>query len=101
MNSWGNLPRLPFSTRYGESRWCLNELVEMLEFHEKNKHRGHVFMPVFYRVKAGDVRKRTGTFGSCFKEYCKEIHADDSQIEMWSTALEEAGSTTGWRLKEG
>ncbi|KAI4375916.1 hypothetical protein MLD38_013730 [Melastoma candidum] len=89
-----------FSPRYGESRWCLNELVEMLDFHEKNRLRGHVFMPVFYKVKTGDVRKQTGKFGRYFEEYCKEISAGDTQIQTWKTALREAGSTSGWRLND-
>ncbi|KAI4367532.1 hypothetical protein MLD38_023262 [Melastoma candidum] len=89
-----------FSRRYGESRWCLNELVEILDFHEKNKHRGHVFMPIFYKVKTKDVRNQTGKFGRCFLEYCKEICVCDTQIETWKKALREAGSTSGWRLND-
>ncbi|KAI4375919.1 hypothetical protein MLD38_013733 [Melastoma candidum] len=89
-----------FSRKYGGSKWCLNELVEMLDFHKKNKHHGHVFMPIFYKVKTGDVKQQTGKFGRCFEKYCEEICADSSQIETWRSALREAGFTTGWRLDE-
>ncbi|KAK9178012.1 hypothetical protein WN943_027202 [Citrus x changshan-huyou] len=47
-----------FSEGYASSRWCLNELVKILEI--KNKY-GQIVVPVFYRVDPSDVRNQTGT----------------------------------------
>ncbi|XP_006492480.2 disease resistance protein RPV1-like [Citrus sinensis] len=49
-----------FSERYASSRWCLDELLKILEC----KHDyGQIVIPVFYRVDPSHVRWKTGTFG--------------------------------------
>ena len=47
-----------FSKGYASSRWCLDELVQIM--HCKNTIR-HTVYPVFYDVDPSDVRKQTGT----------------------------------------
>ncbi|KAL3564662.1 hypothetical protein D5086_032708, partial [Populus alba] len=80
---------------YASSRWCLNELVEILEC--KNRKTGQIVLPVFYDIDPSDVRKQTGSFVKafdkhevCFKEKVKE----------WRKALEEAGNLSGWNLSD-
>ncbi|KAI4365559.1 hypothetical protein MLD38_021536 [Melastoma candidum] len=91
-----------FSSNYAESRWCLNELVEILEVHEK--HWDHVFVPIFYHVEAGEVREQRGTFGAVFQleigklvvEYLQGINKDDlNLIPRWQKALTIAGISSG------
>nr|XP_034892134.1 disease resistance protein RPV1-like [Populus alba] len=84
-----------FSKGYASSRWCLNELVEILEC--KNRKTGQIVLPVFYDINPSDVRKQTGSFAKafdsheeCFKEKVKE----------WRKALEEAGNLSGWNLND-
>ncbi|XP_034892136.2 disease resistance protein RUN1-like [Populus alba] len=84
-----------FSKGYASSRWCLYELVEILEC--KNRKTGQIVLPVFYYIDPSDVRKQTGSFvkafdkhGECFKEKVKE----------WRIALEEAGNLFGWNLSD-
>ncbi|KAI4365551.1 hypothetical protein MLD38_021528 [Melastoma candidum] len=99
-----------FSSKYAESRWCLNELVEILEVHEK--HRDHVFVPIFYHVGAGEVREQRGTFGAVFQqeisklvvEYLQGINTEGlNLIPRWKKALTIAGKSSGlsFHLKHG
>ncbi|CAN0914495.1 Disease resistance protein L6 [Linum grandiflorum] len=48
-----------FSEKYAESKWCLNELVEIPE--HKKCEKGHIIIPVFYEVEPRDVRHQTET----------------------------------------
>ncbi|KAM7462108.1 hypothetical protein LguiA_030229 [Lonicera macranthoides] len=58
-----------FSKNYASSRWCLNELVKVLEC--KNT-RGQLVPPVFYDVDPSHVRKQTGNFEKAFAGYEEE-----------------------------
>ncbi|KAM7474476.1 hypothetical protein LguiB_021719 [Lonicera macranthoides] len=53
-----------FSKNYATSRWCLDELVMILECRKINSR--HVVLPVFYDVSPSEVRKQTGTIGEVF-----------------------------------
>ncbi|KAM7474472.1 hypothetical protein LguiB_021715 [Lonicera macranthoides] len=53
-----------FSKNYATSRWCLDELVMILECRKINSR--HVVLPVFYDVNPSEVRKQTGTIGEAF-----------------------------------
>ncbi|XP_042962694.1 TMV resistance protein N-like [Carya illinoinensis] len=49
-----------FSKNYAESRWCLNELLKILECKKIMKQ---VVLPIFYKVKPSEVREQKGRFG--------------------------------------
>ena len=49
-----------FSENYTSSRWCLDELVKILECREKY---GQIVIPVFYGVNPTDVRHQKGNYG--------------------------------------
>ena len=55
-----------FSIDYASSKWCLDELVKILECREKNKQ---MVIPVFYGVDPSDVRHQTGSFAIAFAEH--------------------------------
>ena len=55
-----------FSRDYASSKWCLEELVKILECREKNKQ---IVIPVFYGVDPSDVRHQTGSFAKAFAEH--------------------------------
>ncbi|EOA25704.1 hypothetical protein CARUB_v10019057mg [Capsella rubella] len=65
-----------FSTRYTESSWCMDELVKIKKLADKRKL--HV-IPIFYKVKAEDVRKQTGEFGDNFWTLAKVSSGDQDQ----------------------
>ncbi|KAI6668848.1 hypothetical protein NL676_007070 [Syzygium grande] len=53
------------SVNYGTSSWCLDELAQIMEC--KN-NRGHIVLPIFYKVKPADVGYQIGSFGDAFLE---------------------------------
>ncbi|KAM7473364.1 hypothetical protein LguiB_020607 [Lonicera macranthoides] len=51
-----------FSKNYASSRWCLDELVKVMECSSKSP-KGQTAIPIFYDVEPSDVRKHEGHFG--------------------------------------
>ncbi|CAN0854752.1 Disease resistance protein L6 [Linum grandiflorum] len=85
-----------FSPRYAESKWCLKELAEIIEHRKREK--GHIILPVFYKVDPGDVRNQTGPYRSAFQQH-KRNKFDEETIQNWKAALNEVGSLKGWHIK--
>ena len=54
-----------FSESYTSSRWCVDELVKILEC---KKEYAQIVIPVLYRVDPSDVRNQTGSFGDSFSK---------------------------------
>ncbi|KAG7560473.1 P-loop containing nucleoside triphosphate hydrolase [Arabidopsis thaliana x Arabidopsis arenosa] len=79
-----------FSVRYTESKWCLNELVKMKECMDKGKL---LIIPIFYKVKAYEVRYQKGRFGYVFKNL---RNADVHQKNQWSEALSSVADRIGF-----
>ncbi|XP_039157384.1 TMV resistance protein N-like isoform X2 [Eucalyptus grandis] len=87
-----------FTANYADSRWCLNELVEILECNRRFRdRRGDVVLPIFYDAEPGDVRKQSGQFGDGF-ERCLATHTDDRLVQKWRDSLKEAGNLSGLHL---
>ncbi|XP_048330796.2 disease resistance protein Roq1-like [Ziziphus jujuba] len=55
-----------FSKNYASSLWCLDELVETLNYRELF---GQLVWPVFFNVDSYEVRNHTGSFGIALAEY--------------------------------
>ncbi|CAH8357649.1 unnamed protein product [Eruca vesicaria subsp. sativa] len=85
-----------FSTRYPESGWCMDELVKMKKLADKGKIQ---VIPIFYKVKASEVRTKTGVFGDNFWELAKASNKGE-QIKKWMEALETISAKMGLSLKE-
>ncbi|XP_052305326.1 disease resistance protein RUN1 isoform X2 [Populus trichocarpa] len=83
-----------FSKGYASSRWCLNELVEILEC--KNRKTGQIVLPIFYHIDPSDVRKQNGSFAEAFAN--NEERFEEKLVKEWRKALEEAGNLSGWNL---
>ncbi|XP_048129336.1 disease resistance protein L6-like [Rhodamnia argentea] len=79
------------SENYASSKWCLQELVHMMEC---MKSSGHMVWPVFYRVEPADLRRGRGSFGEAFRYYCKRF--DPANVKVWRQALAEVASLKGW-----
>ncbi|CAK7338770.1 unnamed protein product [Dovyalis caffra] len=84
-----------FSEGYASSRWCLNELVEILEC--KNRNIDHIVLPIFYDVDPSDVRKQTGSFAKAFDKHEEQFK---EKAKEWRKSLEEAGNLSGWNLND-
>ncbi|RXI06295.1 hypothetical protein DVH24_018337 [Malus domestica] len=86
-----------FSKNYASSRWCLEELVRILEC---RKSRKQIVLPVFYKVDPSHVRKQTSSFGDAFTEKFK-FEDNKEKILTWRSALRDAANLTGYTFKEG
>ncbi|KAH9727001.1 ADP-ribosyl cyclase/cyclic ADP-ribose hydrolase [Citrus sinensis] len=83
-----------FSKDYASSKWCLSELVKILDCKKMN---GQIVIPVFYHVDPSDVRKQSGSFGEAFVEYEKNF---PHKVQKWRDALTEASSLSGYDATE-
>ncbi|KAK2986991.1 hypothetical protein RJ640_024889, partial [Escallonia rubra] len=75
-----------FSINYVTSRWCLDELQEILE---KKMKIGHQIIPIFYHVAPRDLLKETGHIAD---ELAKHLYEESKvKVEGWRAALEAFG----------
>ncbi|XP_056162473.1 uncharacterized protein LOC115684239 isoform X4 [Syzygium oleosum] len=85
------------SVNYGESSWCLDELVQIMEC--KNNSTGHIVLPIFYKVEVAHVRHQIGSFGKTFQERESRLRKrgfDPMILEKWKQALIEVSSLKGF-----
>jgi hypothetical protein len=85
-----------FSKGYASSKWCLNELVEIVQC--KNTI-GHTLLPIFYQVEPSDVRKQTGIFAEAFAMHEEQFQTDMEMVQRWREALTKAANYSGWNLE--
>ncbi|KAF8019161.1 hypothetical protein BT93_H3906 [Corymbia citriodora subsp. variegata] len=86
-----------FSKEYAASKWCLMELVHMVECKEK---LGQKIMPIFFDVAPSEVRYRTASYGEAINSHINKQRYTDETIENWKAALNKVGALKGWELKE-
>ncbi|RVW71062.1 TMV resistance protein N [Vitis vinifera] len=87
-----------FSKNYANSRWCLNELLKIIESMEKE---GKIVLPIFYHVNPSDVRKQLGSYGDAFSNHEKDADEEKkARIQKWRTALSKASNLSGWHIDE-
>ncbi|KAG0626627.1 hypothetical protein M758_2G138900 [Ceratodon purpureus] len=76
------------SKRYAESKYCLNELVDMLR-------SGKPVIPVYYEVEPAQLRwVENGPFAEAFEKHkCKR---PPEQVQEWTLALRRLADITGF-----
>ncbi|TKY69748.1 TMV resistance protein N [Spatholobus suberectus] len=82
-----------FSKNYGNSKWCLDELVKILEC---KRMRGQIALPVFYDIDPSHVRNQTGTYAEAFAKHEKHLQGQMDKVHKWREALREAANYSGW-----
>ncbi|ESR55138.1 hypothetical protein CICLE_v10019142mg [Citrus x clementina] len=82
-----------FSEGYASSRWCLDELVKILEC---KKDYVQIVIPVFYLVDPSDVRNQSGSFGDSFSKLEERLKVNTEKFQTWRNALKEAASLSGF-----
>ncbi|XP_052206767.1 disease resistance protein RUN1-like [Diospyros lotus] len=80
-----------FSENYASSKWCLEELVKILEC---QKTRALTVLPVFYQVDPSDLRRQRGRVGAAFAKH--ERDSSEEKVQRWRNALVEAANISGW-----
>ncbi|CAA7055024.1 unnamed protein product [Microthlaspi erraticum] len=81
------------STGYAESKWCLDELKVIMEQEEK---REMTVIPIFYKVRTGDVKKQKGVFGNRFRRRSEK--SSHEEMEKWQVALKAVSNKFGFTL---
>ncbi|ONH91360.1 hypothetical protein PRUPE_8G109500 [Prunus persica] len=87
-----------FSENYASSKWCLDELVKILESKET---REQIVWPVFYKVNPSDVRHQRGSFGQALADYECEFKDDMKKVQRWRRSLTKAANLSGWCFMNG
>ena len=87
-----------FSKGYSMSRWCLDELVKIMEC---RKTLQQIVLPIFYDVDPSDVRAQKGSLAEAFAKHeeCFKDNMDD-KVEKWRAALTEVANLSGWDLQD-
>ncbi|TQE03562.1 hypothetical protein C1H46_010877 [Malus baccata] len=93
-----------FSKSYAESRWCLDELVKIMECRET---LGQQVLPIFYDVDPSHVRKQEGCLAEAFQKHedgileekdDNEREAKKARVKQWREALTQAANLSGHHL---
>ncbi|CAN6555509.1 unnamed protein product [Malus baccata var. baccata] len=92
------LAAIVFSKGYGRSRWCLEEVVEIMEC---RRTQGQLVFPIFYDVDPSDVRHQTGSFAKAFQIH--EQKFKEKEVQKWRNALNAAAKLSGehFRVNNG
>ncbi|XP_059451126.1 disease resistance protein RUN1-like [Corylus avellana] len=85
-----------FSENYAASRWCLDELVNIMEC---RKTVNQLVLPIFYYVKPLEVRNQVGSFAEAFLKHENRYLLDIDKVLRWRKALIEAANLFGWDLE--
>ncbi|MED6155620.1 hypothetical protein PIB30_006791 [Stylosanthes scabra] len=80
-----------FSESFAASKWCLDEVVNILEC---KKRSNQIIVPVFYRVNPSAVRNQIGSYGEAFGKHEQRFETD--KVRKWRNALTEAANHSGW-----
>ncbi|KAJ9676146.1 hypothetical protein PVL29_024913 [Vitis rotundifolia] len=81
------------SENYASSRWCLEELVKILECKE---NKGQTVLPIFYHVDPSDVRKQRGKFGEALAKHEENMKENVERVKIWKDALTKVADLSGW-----
>uniref|UniRef100_A0A7N2LC49 ADP-ribosyl cyclase/cyclic ADP-ribose hydrolase n=1 Tax=Quercus lobata TaxID=97700 RepID=A0A7N2LC49_QUELO len=78
-----------FSKNYGNSDWCLDELVKIMECKRLFNQR---VIPIFYDVSPSEVRKQEGDFAEALR------NGPEDKVNSWKVALTNVASLAGSHL---
>ncbi|KAI5570217.1 hypothetical protein BDE02_11G012100 [Populus trichocarpa] len=87
-----------FSKNYAWSKWCLDELVKIME---RKRNADCIVFPVFYHVDPSEVRNQTGSFAAAFVEHEKHYKEKMERVNGWRIALKEVANLAGMDLADG
>ncbi|KAL9311564.1 unnamed protein product [Arabidopsis thaliana] len=86
------------SVNYAASRWCLEELVKIMDFENMGSLK---VMPIFYGVDPCHVRRQIGEVAEQFKKH--EGREDHEKVLSWRQALTNLASISGdcsWKWED-
>ncbi|KAJ9552012.1 hypothetical protein OSB04_016057 [Centaurea solstitialis] len=81
------------SENYAKSRWCLDELLLILE--QRRMNFNHFVLPVFYHVDPSDIRDQRESFTIEVDEVVEGSKWTRYKVDRWKKALAEVANLTG------
>ncbi|XP_062158555.1 TMV resistance protein N-like isoform X2 [Alnus glutinosa] len=84
-----------FSETYASSKWCLDELLKIVECKETKEQ---IVVPVFYKVDPSDVRHQKKSYEKALSRL-EERFKDDIEVQSWKAALTQVANLSGWHLE--
>ncbi|WMV53183.1 hypothetical protein MTR67_046568 [Solanum verrucosum] len=90
-----------FSKNYATSKWCLDELVKIMECKNEN---GQLVIPIFYDVDPWHVRNQSESFEEAFAKHESRYKNDVEgmkKVQGWRTALTVAANLKGYDILNG
>ncbi|KAK3430907.1 hypothetical protein EUGRSUZ_E02588 [Eucalyptus grandis] len=87
-----------FSENYASSKWCLEEVVKIMECKEQTDL---IVLPVFYKVDPKEVRGGRKSYGRALAKHESIFGKDWEEVRKWKKALFDAGSLSGWHFNDG
>ncbi|XP_045787090.1 disease resistance protein RUN1-like isoform X2 [Trifolium pratense] len=88
-----------FSENYASSRWCLGELVKIVECTKSNNKQ--LAFPIFYHVDPSDVRHQRNSYGEAMVAYQIRFGKDSEKIQAWTAALSKVADLKGHHIDIG
>ncbi|KAI9120043.1 hypothetical protein K1719_009012 [Acacia pycnantha] len=79
-----------FSKDYASSRWCLEELVKIMECKRVNNQ---IVIPVFYNIDPSHVRHQEGSYGDAFAQHEQKYNHD--LMKLWKSVLKNTANLSG------
>ncbi|MED6149839.1 hypothetical protein PIB30_066423 [Stylosanthes scabra] len=79
---------------YPSSRWCLDELVKIMECSDNGRKRP--VLPVYFNVAKSDVQFQLNEYGKAMATH-EEKGRYNHKLEAWKSALSEVGKIYGQR----
>ncbi|KAK4269199.1 hypothetical protein QN277_022387 [Acacia crassicarpa] len=73
-----------FSKDYASSRWCLDELVKIMEC---KRDKNQIVIPIFYNVDPSHVRHQEGSYADAFAQHGKKFTDDLMKLQDWRRSV--------------
>ncbi|KAF3457247.1 hypothetical protein FNV43_RR01904 [Rhamnella rubrinervis] len=88
------------SENYASSRWCMDELVKILQCRKDSKIE-QIVLPIFYHVNPDDIIKEKGTIWKGFQSLKKEFRYNQEKVKTWRDALIQVANIAGHHVHDG
>ncbi|KAF3456173.1 hypothetical protein FNV43_RR00823 [Rhamnella rubrinervis] len=88
------------SGNYASSRWCMDELVQILKCRNDSKIK-QIVLPIFYHVNPDDILKDKGRIWEGFQSLKREFPNNEEKVKTWRDALIQLANIAGHHVHHG
>ncbi|KAF3456177.1 hypothetical protein FNV43_RR00827 [Rhamnella rubrinervis] len=84
------------SEKYASSRWCMDELLQILKCRKDSKIK-QIVVPIFYHVNAGRIleKEKKGPIWEGLQSLKEKLPVDEEKLESWTDALIQLANIAG------